>query len=81
MENLLLQTPDFAESLGCNSLSEWKLCKTAVGGEKNPTISIQRGRSVSLEQQDVFRKHEATTAVGDMKRCIKTFHFIIAEME
>lgn len=80
MENLLLQTPDFAESLCCNDLSEWKLCKTA-GGEKHPTISIQRGRSVSLEQQDVFRKHEATTAVGDMKCCMKTFHFIIAEME
>lgn len=79
MENPLLQTPDFAETHCCNSLLEWKWQKTAVTREKQN--SSAQGRSVSLEQQDVFCKHEATTAVGDIKGSIKMFCFAIAETE
>jgi len=50
------------------------------GGEAN-IVSFQQGRNIPLERQDAFSKHKATTAVGDIKCCIKMFHFIAADRE
>lgn len=65
------------ESPHCNGLSEWELRKAAIGKKeekkKKKVVSFQQGKSVSLEQQDVFCKHEATAAVRDRSAALKRF--------
>lgn len=41
--------------------------------KKKKVVSFQQGKSVSLEQQDVFCKHEATAAVRDRSAALKRF--------